>query len=420
MGIIGTLGAAASVAAAAGKAIRAIDNVARTANGNYGAALPSPVDIRLTLGDFEFFDMEIPEVIPFHAQQRLAVKKMIGGVRVIDAMGVDYAPIQFSGTIWNTNGMTALERAKQLSMLRDKALPLVLAWDELRFNVMISEFSPDYRFARIPFSITLEVLEDLSAPATEVVHPTIDDVATQSLSEIENLIDDIVGVVAQWQGISAEILDAANQVAALCGAVKTALFSASSLVSNTSSATPLWSPSAESNKSLIGKSTAPIGYLVVAKPPKSLAVAPLGLIVVAMQAVIAAQNKTLALIERLDAIIDVAGGVGVVAAGKGAAANSSALFEAILAHKVITGSLNIAASLQVMLLSLQSINQGVKIIRVAGANLYQIAAVEYGNAAAFVLLMKANGLSDPIVRETVTLIIPPYSEASVNDGILTA
>ena len=54
-------------------------------------------DTVLTLGDFEFARYEIPEQITFGGDQRLVVHELVGGTRVIDAMGRADAPLEWSG-----------------------------------------------------------------------------------------------------------------------------------------------------------------------------------------------------------------------------------------------------------------------------------------------------------------------------------
>ena len=44
-------------------------------------------DLILQLGDFQFQQQEIPESIPFGGEQALAVHRLVGGVKVVDAMG---------------------------------------------------------------------------------------------------------------------------------------------------------------------------------------------------------------------------------------------------------------------------------------------------------------------------------------------
>jgi hypothetical protein len=54
-------------------------------------------NIILTLGGVPFQDFEVPEQIRFGGSQRLAVHELIGGGRVVDALGDDAGEISFSG-----------------------------------------------------------------------------------------------------------------------------------------------------------------------------------------------------------------------------------------------------------------------------------------------------------------------------------
>ena len=47
----------------------------------------------------------------------------------------------------------------------------------------------------------------------------------------------------------------------------------------------------------------------------------------------------------------------------------------------------------------------------AGGNLFALAATLYGDATQANIIAQANGLSDPFLAGTVTLIIPPPSAA---------
>jgi hypothetical protein len=65
-------------------------------------------------------------------------------------------------------------------------------------------------------------------------------------------------------------------------------------------------------------------------------------------------------------------------------------------------------------------NRTVKTIKVAGANLFQIAAIELGDATQWNRLAAANGLTDFIVVGPATLVIPPIDKSVGNGGILGA
>jgi hypothetical protein len=105
----------------------------------------------LTLGDFVFQDLEVPESIGFGLEQRLAVKKLVGGVRDIQALGPDPRPIDWSGIFLPTpEGESALDRAEAIKSMVIQAQPVTLSWDRIYLMVYIRSFDPDYRFARIP------------------------------------------------------------------------------------------------------------------------------------------------------------------------------------------------------------------------------------------------------------------------------
>lgn len=76
--------------------------------------------------------------------------------------------------------------------------------------------------------------------------------------------------------------------------------------------------------------------------------------------------------------------------------------------------------LKIMEINLNLINTGSgKTRTVMGGNLYAIAAEEYGDAAQWALIAKANNLTDPVLIGTINLIIPPLNGQDTA-GILNA
>lgn len=53
-----------------------------------------------------------------------------------------------------------------------------------------------------------------------------------------------------------------------------------------------------------------------------------------------------------------------------------------------------------------------------GDDLFALAARLYGDATAWTLLARANGLTDPVITTSATLSVPDYNSARANDGIL--
>ena len=115
-------------------------------------------DVALLLGPIVFQDFEVPSGINFGGRQRLALHRLPGGSRVIDALGRDDAQISFAGIF---AGSDATLRARTLDELRVAGIALPLTWDVLFYTVLISEFHADYRNGRwIPYRIVCTVLRD--------------------------------------------------------------------------------------------------------------------------------------------------------------------------------------------------------------------------------------------------------------------
>jgi hypothetical protein len=119
--------------------------------------------VALTLGPVLFTDFEIPDKITgIGGKHMLAVHKLPGGNRVIDAMGRDDAPLKWSGRF---RGSDAETRARLADFLRVQGQPIELAWSSFRYNVMVEEFEADYEQPfEIPYSITCMVVADETSP----------------------------------------------------------------------------------------------------------------------------------------------------------------------------------------------------------------------------------------------------------------
>ena len=115
-------------------------------------------DFSLTLGPVAFAGFELPSSITVGGRQRLAMHRLPGGLRVIDALGPDPADIAFSGIF---TGPDAADRARLLDTLRVAGATLPLAWDAFAYTVIVEQFEADYRSPWwIPYRLTCSVLRD--------------------------------------------------------------------------------------------------------------------------------------------------------------------------------------------------------------------------------------------------------------------
>ncbi len=118
-------------------------------------------DFSLTLGPVAFAGFELPSSITFGGRQRLAIHRLPGGVRIIDALGPDPADLAFSGIF---TGPDAADRARLLDTLRVLGDPLSLAWDAFLYTVIVERFEADYRSPWwVPYRLSCTVLRDEAA-----------------------------------------------------------------------------------------------------------------------------------------------------------------------------------------------------------------------------------------------------------------
>ncbi|CAB3784298.1 LysM peptidoglycan-binding domain-containing protein [Pararobbsia alpina] len=321
------------------------------------------MSITLALGDFTFQDMEIPESIPFGGSQRLSVKKLVGGVRVIDAMGADPRPAEWSGIFFPTqDGQSPFDRAQAIQQMKDAGVPVALSFDQVYLLVYISSFEPDYRFARIPYRITCEVLQDLTAPVYIDPQPNADDLINGDLN-------------------SANTLTAATGDSALSG-----------LMANVSSA-------AASVKTFVGASLSTIASVL---GPIHQAVSYL--------------TSAIGGVDQILASVGVPGGV---LPSLPVLQNVGVFSSIVNATTLQVNYISIGALLGRMQTNLGQVNSSVRTVTVGGGNLYDIAAKEYGDPTAWTQIANANGFTDPTLVGINTLVIPPYNPKTTG-GILAS
>jgi hypothetical protein len=114
----------------------------------------------VSIGDFVFDGWEVPESIKWGGTQRVNVHKLVGGDRVIDAMGPDHADISWSATMLSPD---ASLRADELDQMRISGQLFPIIFANRYYEGVISNFQADQRKAwHVPYNITLVVWRDQS------------------------------------------------------------------------------------------------------------------------------------------------------------------------------------------------------------------------------------------------------------------
>jgi nucleoid-associated protein YgaU len=196
---------------------------------------------RLLIDDFEFIGFEVPDVISFGGNQSLALHKLPGGVRVIDSIGRDDAPLEWDGIF---TGGEALNRARYLDRFRIQGDIRTLTWGAFRYSIVIREFRAKYeRSQHIPYKICCEIIEDLTTPVTSVaaskdIDSAIgDDTAAAqeaaaalqpstvfSVEQVQTQVDECLGVYAAvTRGIASVVNLETSAIALIRGSIDSAL-----------------------------------------------------------------------------------------------------------------------------------------------------------------------------------------------------
>lgn len=139
----------------------------------------------LTLGPVTFANFEIPERINFGGDQALAVKQLVGGQRIVDALGRVDDDISWSGIFFES---TATFRSKFLDAMRINGSPLILTWGQFNYLVVIKSFKASFeRTYQIRYSITVTVIQDLSKPFPFLVPVLYNDAIINMITEALDL-----------------------------------------------------------------------------------------------------------------------------------------------------------------------------------------------------------------------------------------
>ena len=310
-------------------------------------------DVVLKLGDFTFQRNEIPESIAFGGEQALVVHRLVGGTKVVDAMGDFTGPISWTGWI---EGPDALARARQLTAMRAAGAAMVLSWSELQFAVVIREFEPDFqRFYKIPYRIVCEVVEDLTLSTAGTGDLSIDDLINGDMSAATDLADQI------GDSTLTSLIETAN------GAV---------------SAVSSFSNAAQSTLNSV--------------------LQPIAAVRTEVQTLIASANNTLINITTLGGIVP----------NNPIAAQVQRLGNQLAAAQQIPLLVQLDRTVGRVQLNVGSIYSSAKQLTTAGGNLMDMAAKEYGDAMAWTGLAKANPQlgGDPQVQGIQTITIPPSKD----------
>lgn len=177
----------------------------------------------VSIGPVTFSGMEVPEKLTSGGTQQLAVHKLLGGMRQVDAMGPDDRNIEWNGLF---RGATAASRARTLEALRSTGAKVQLRWlSEVR-TVIVQMVELDWTRGgyRIPYRIACIVLPQPGAAAKPGLLQQLGSDVTSALG-IGGILPDAAAALGQVQSVlpvASVLLGGSPTFLALSGAVGTA------------------------------------------------------------------------------------------------------------------------------------------------------------------------------------------------------
>ena len=304
----------------------------------------------LALGQFVFKDFQIPESIGFGGEQKLSVKRLVGGAKVVDSLGYDPSAPAWSGVFFGNNAMNDATTLKAM-MQGGKSYPL--DWDALSYTVVIQSLKLDFRKPfYIPYSIVCEVVTDKSQQ-----------------------------VDYRELGVNGAIMEDAG--------------TASDLVDQISS--PPLTLSMASLTTAIGKVS---DFAKATQSTVNSVLAPLATVQAQANLLIASTEKTLSNVAT----------VGGLLPNNPIAKNVAQLGNYVAAAQSSPLLVRLSSVLGRIGTNIGQINSSVRVVTVPGGNLLDIASKQYGDAMGWTAIAAANPAlkGETQLSGVTTLTIPPY------------
>lgn len=148
----------------------------------------TPGSYPLQLGNIIFNSIEVPEKLPIGAvEQKLVTIDLIGGGRVLQALGVQPVQVEWEGTFY---GAGIFNRVQEIRSYVVGGQTQTLLWNSESWVVVVKEFIPTYRHNWIcDYKIVVEIMS--GGALTSTTFPTVDSQVDALNSQIQDEINSI-------------------------------------------------------------------------------------------------------------------------------------------------------------------------------------------------------------------------------------
>lgn len=333
--------------------------------------------ITLTLetpaGPFVFTDSEVPAHIASGGTQALSKDRLIGGRKIVHALGPDESDISFSG-IFAYQGTA---RSDFLDSVRRRGDVCTLTWDNRRMLVVIAQYTPDYHKPYlVGYSITFCVISNETGLLDSV----------PAVTPAQQLKSDMATLNQKSACLANPVL------AGIAGTVNTALASMQAV------AQPI-AGGLQPISSVIGSAAQCADQIANQIETATAAVAaPIGQLLANTQSLITNSENAINEAVTFGGVIPgnpIAQSVGTYMTQLNTITQLPAIYDIQSVGQRMQGNLALSQSAATP-----------KTVTVAGGNLYDIAAAQYGDGTQWTKIAAANNLTDPALTGINTLTIP--------------
>lgn len=171
-------------------------------------ALINLQDSAFSIGTVDFSLEEAPDELSIPISQNLAVKDLIGGKRIIQALGTVWKPLKWEGYFFGAN---AQYRARVLSRMMAEASVQRLTYLSYALDVVIEDFVAVYQHQnQCKYEITVQVLADasgvVSQASTTSVDAQIQSAVVNASTQINNMdSDSATAVTPSFQSMNSAL-----------------------------------------------------------------------------------------------------------------------------------------------------------------------------------------------------------------------
>ncbi len=337
--------------------------------------------IRLILAgqssQIEFLDIELPQRIRFGGEQLLSLHQMMGGKRILDAMGAADEPICWEGIF---TSLSAVYRARYCDTLRRTGEACTLSWGAFSYTGVVRGFSADFTRGGlyIPYRIAFEVAQDNTA---FVYTPPQISLHAQMNADMSRA-NAVTGCIGD-STLSSLTSSMMTSVSAAMGSLDKIARGLANAVS--SSAAPL-TCAVQAVNNTVDIVTAPLASIASAQAQA--------------QKLIAASEAAVNNVATVGGMLPgnpIAKQLGSYATQFNAAVQLPPLYEYKNLMTRLSGNLTIAGNMA----------PTSRTVTVGGGSLQKLAAQYYGDATQWQTIAQANNLKDPQISGIQTLQIPP-------------